>query len=156
MADAQRGESSKRDDINQDLSQNITSEDRNSGNMSTSPSMNQQNALYSRSQEPWNVLMYWMSAQYYQQYYYSSYMYYWQMMASHFMYQGAFQSQSNFPQSGLHQQRSQSDLRRQQPQNNAGLVPGRATPWVLQGQQAVRTGLFLHVNNICNCRIQHL
>lgn len=139
MADAQRGESSKRDDINQDLSQNITSEDRKSGNMSTSPSMNQQNALYSRSQEPWNVLMYWMSAQYYQQYYYSSYMYYWQMMASHFMYQGAFQSQSNFPQSGLHQQGSQSDLRRQQPQNNAGLVPGRATPWVLQGQQAVRT-----------------
>lgn len=143
MADAQRGrgESSKRDDINQNLSQNITSEDRKSGNMSTSPSMNQQNALYSRSQEPWNVLMYWMWAQYYQQYYYSSYMYYWQMMASHFMYQGAFQSQSNFPQSGLHQ-------RRQQPQNNAGLVPGRATPWVLQGQQAVRTGLFLHVNKL--------
>lgn len=150
MADAQRGrgESSKRDDINQNLSQNITSEDRKSGNMSTSPSMNQQNALYSRSQEPWNVLMYWMWAQYYQQYYYSSYMYYWQMMASHFMYQGAFQSQSNFPQSGLHQQGSQSDLRRQQPQNNAGLVPGGATPWVLQGQQAVRTGLFLHVNKL--------
>ena len=147
MADARRGESSKKEDINQDLSQNITSEDRRSGNMSTSPSMNQQNALYSRSQEPWNVLMYWMSAQYYQQYYYqlSSYMYYWQTMASNSTYQGAFQPQSNFPQSGLHQQGLHSALRGQQPQNNAGLVPDRATPWVFQGQRVVRTGLLLNL-----------
>lgn len=146
MADARRAESSKREDINQGLSQSIASEDKKSENMSTSPSMNQQNALYSRSQEPWNVLMYWMSAQYYQQYYYQffSYMYYWQTMAPNSMYQGAFQSQSNFPQSGLHQQESQSSLRGQQPQNNAGLAPGRAAPWVFQGQRAVRTGLLLN------------
>ena len=137
MADAQRCESSERERNNQGLSQNITSEDKKSGTASTSPSINQQNALYSGSQEPWNVLMYWMSAQYYQQYCYqfSSYMYYWQTMTSNSMYQGAFQSQSNVPQSGLHQQG-------QQPQNNAGLlVPGRAAPWVFQGQRAVRTGL---------------
>ena len=146
MADAQRGESSTREDINQGLAQSITSEDRQSGNMSTIPSMNQQNALYSRSQEPWNVLMYWLSAQYYQQYYYqfSSYMYYWQAMASNSMYQGAFHSQSSFPQSGLHQQGSQSSLRGQQPQNNTGLMAGRAAPWVFQGQRAVRTGLLLN------------
>lgn len=142
MADAKMGESSERENIDQGLSQNVTSKDRTSGNMSTVPSINQQNALYSGSQEPWNVLMYWMSAQYYQQYYYqfSSYMYYWQTMASNSIYQGAFQPQSNFPQSGLHQQGSQSALRGQQPQNNAGLLPGRVTPWVFQGQRAVRTG----------------
>ena len=144
MADTQRGESSsERESFNQGLPQNMTSEDRKSGNMSTSRSINQQNALYSRSQEPWNVLLYWMSAQYYQQYYYqlSSYMYYWQTVASNSMYQGAFQAQSNFPQSGFHQQGSQPALRGQQPQNNAGLVTGQAAPWVFQGrQQAVRTG----------------
>lgn len=146
MADTQRDESSKKEDINQGLAQSVTSEDRNSGNMSTIPSMNQQNALYSRSQEPWNVLMYWLSAQYYQQYYYqfSSYMYYWQAMASNSVYQGAFQSQSNFQPSGLHQQGSHSSFRGQQPQNNTGLVPGRAVPGVFQGQRVVRTGLLLN------------
>lgn len=145
MADARRGESSsERETFNQGLPQNITSEDRKSANMSTSRSIDQQNTLNSRSQEPWNVLLYWMSAQYYQQYYYqlSSYMYYWQALASNSMYQGVFQSQSNFPQSGLHQQGSQAALRghAQQPQNNAGLVTGQAAPWVFQRQQPVRTG----------------
>ncbi|KAJ7358709.1 RDD [Desmophyllum pertusum] len=68
------------------------------------------------------------------------------------MYQGAFQAQSNYPQSGLHQQGSQASFRgQQQPQNNpqnilnqpngGGLLTGagQAAPWVLQGQQAVRT-----------------
>jgi len=139
MADAEMGESSERENIDQGLSQNVTSKDKTSENMSTVPSINQQNALYSGSQEPWNVLMYWMSAQYYQQYYYQ-YMYYWQTMASNSIYQGAFQPQSNFPQSSLHQHGSQSALRGQQPQNNAGLLPGRVTPWAFHGQRAVRTG----------------
>lgn len=156
MADAGPREASERETSNQGLPQNITSEGSQHENMSTNRSSNQQNTPFPRSQEPWNVLLYWMSAQYYQQYYYhlSSYMYYWQTLASHSMYQGAFQAQSNYPQSGLHQQGSQASFRgQQQPQNNpqnilnqpngGGLLTGagQAAPWVLQGQQAVRTGL---------------
>lgn len=151
MADAGAREStSQKETSNQSLPQNVTSEEEQDRNMSSSRSFNQQNALFSRSQEPWNVLLYWMSAQYYQQYYYqlSSYMYYWQTLASNSMYQGAFQAQSTFPQSGLHHQGSQAAFRGQQPPNNqqnppyvgGGLLTGQAAPWVLHGRQAVRTG----------------
>ena len=82
------------------------------------------------SQEPWSMLFYWMSAQYYQQYYYQlcSYMYYWQTLASHPMYQGAFQTQSVDPQTSL----------------NQNIQQNRTAPWLnFQARQpAVRTGGF--------------
>lgn len=149
MADGGARESTPlQETSNQGLSQNVTLEEGQYRHMSTSRSFNQQNALFSRSQEPWNVLFYWMSAQYYQQYYYqlSSYMYYWQTLASNSMYQGALQAQSNFSQSVLHQQGSQATFRGQQPPNNqqnppnrVGFLTGQAAPWV-QGRQIVRTG----------------
>lgn len=92
------------------------------------------------SQEPWNMLFYWMSAQYYQQYYYQlcSYMYYWQTLASHPMYQGAFQTQSVDPQTSLNQQGAQAVFGGQQPQN---IQQNRTAPWLnFQARQpAVRT-----------------
>ena len=95
------------------------------------------------SQEPWNMLFYWMSAQYYQQYYYQlcSYMYYWQTLALHPMYQGAFQTQSVDPQTSLNQQGAQAVFGGQQPQN---IQQNRTAPWLnFQARQlAVRTGGF--------------
>lgn len=149
MADAPSHSTPERETFNTSLPQNITSEDGQHRNMLSTGSFSQQNAPLSRSQEPWNVLLHWMSAQYYQQYYYylTSYMYYWQTIASNSMYQGAFQAQSSFLQSGVQSQGTQAGLGGQQPPNNqqnppqgGGLWIAQAAPWVLQGRQPVRTG----------------
>ena len=158
MADVEGRRSSHRQPSSQGLSQNNTSETGPYGYLSTSGSFNQQNTPYSRSQEPWSILWYWMSAQYYQQYYYQlcSYMYYWQTLASHSTYQGSFHAQTSYSQSGLQNQRSQTLHSGQQaqqnttnvgnqqrPLNNGGvLLPGTAVPWTFPGQPSVTTGTF--------------
>ena len=143
MADAQTGNTestSTKETSNLGTPQNTTSEGALNGNSSTHRSFNHQMTPFSRSQEPWNVLLFWMSAQYYQQYYYQlfSYMYYWQTLASHSMYQGSIQAQGVYPQTGVHQQGSQPVFGGQQPQNIQ--QNNRPAPWAFQGQQMVRTG----------------
>lgn len=108
-----------------------TNEERNATNNETEGNFNG-NPSTSRPlspQEPWNMLLYWMSAQYYQQYYYElcSYMYYWQTLASHPVYQRAFQAQSVYPQTNLNPQGSQAIFGGQQPQN---FQQNRAAPWL--------------------------
>lgn len=117
----------------------------------------QQNTALSQSQEPWTVLWYWISAQYYQQYCYQlySYAHYWQTVASQSVYQGALQPQSSYSQSGLNYQGSEAARIGQHPQRNAnnepinhgvGLQQGMAVPWLFPGQQTVTTGNLLIVN----------
>mgnify|MGYP007058647230 FL=1 len=111
----------------------------------------QQNTALSQSQEPWTVLWYWLSAQYYQQYCYQlySYAHYWQTVASQSVYQGALQPQSSYSQPGLNNQGSEAARIGQHPQRNenneqinhgVGLLQGMAAPWLFPGQQTVTTG----------------
>ena len=161
MADDQteRG-SPKRQPADQGLPQNTSLQTGQHGNLSSSVSFNHQNTPFYQRQEPWSVLWYWMSAQYYQQYYYQlcSYMYYWQTVASHPMYQGASQSQSGYFQSGLASRGSQAAYGGQQPRqttanannrlppnNGVGIFPGLAVPWAFPGQQSVTTGTLFYV-----------
>lgn len=161
MADNQgeRG-SPKRQPPNQGLPQNTSSQTGHHENLSSSVSFNQQNTAFSQTQEPWSVLWYWMSAQYYQQYYYQlcSYMYYWQTIASHPMYQGASQPQSGYYQPGSASQGSQAAYGGQQlrqtaanannqppPNNGVGIFPGLAVPWAFPGQQPVTTGNLFYI-----------
>lgn len=159
MADGQGdGVTTKRESSSEEEPHRNSSETGSHGNSSTGASLNQQSTSYSRSQEPWNVLWYWMSVHYYQQYYYQlcSYMYYWQTVASQSMYQGTFQSQSSYSQSTLQNQGSQPGLNAGQarqntanaenrhvprpPMNGGAFLPGTAVPWTYPGQQAVTTG----------------
>ena len=132
---------------------------------STNYSLQQSTAL-SQSQEPWTVLWYWISAQYYQQYFYQlySYVHYWQTVASQSVYQGAPQSQSSYSQPGLNNQGSEAAHIGQHPQRNAahannepinhgvGLLQGMAVPWLFPGQQTVTTGDLLIVNPFVRVR----
>lgn len=159
MADGQGdGVTTTRESSSEEEPHRNSSETGSHGNSSTGASLNQQSTSYSRSQEPWNVLWYWMSVHYYQQYYYQlcSYMYYWQTVASQSMYQGTFQSQSSYSQSTLQNQGSQPGLNagqarqntanaenrhvRRPPMNGGAFLPGTAVPWTYPGQQAVTTG----------------
>ena len=161
MADGQGdGVTTKRESSSEEEPHRNSSETGSHGNSSTGASLNQQSTSYSRSQEPWNVLWYWMSVHYYQQYYYQlcSYMCYWQTVASQSMYQGTFQSQSSYSQSTLQNQGSQPGLYAGQarqntanvenrhvprpPMNGGVFLPGTAVPWTYPGQQAVTTGNF--------------
>ncbi|XP_074607909.1 protein FAM8A1-like [Acropora palmata] len=116
----------------------------------------QQNTALSQSQEPWTVLWYWLSAQYYQQYCYQlySYAHYWQTVASQAVYQGALQPQSSYSQPGLNNQGYEAARIGQHPQRNenneqinhgVGLLQGMAAPWLFPGQQTVTTACEVYI-----------